>query len=114
MVPGIGWAETLTWFEGGFTAYPGQSRLVCTDQTQCREKGRDSWQGQGVLCTVCTVYFALCVLSTVYCVYCLQCREKGGDSGHGQLVSTNQARLAGWPHIVHTKMTNTNLLEQKK
>ena len=26
--------------------------------------------------------------------------EKGGDSGAGQLVGTNQARLTGWPHIV--------------
>ena len=49
-----------------------------------------AWTG----CTVCTM---------------AHCTEKGGDTGHGQLVSTNQAGLAGWPHIVHTKMTNTKL-----
>ena len=42
---------------------------------------------------------------TVCSAHQTQWRAKGGDSGEGQLVGTNQARRAGWAHIVQSMFT---------
>ena len=78
-VPGIGWAGTLTGFEGGFAVH-GQSAPST------------------VLCTIVQIKHS---------------GEKGGDSGHGQLVCTNQAGLLGWAHILQSMLTQNILFSQK-
>ena len=80
-VLGIVWAETLAWFEGGFTAYPGQGTLVCSDQTQCISVETKKWRHWAVS-VVCTVHCVVCTVFTVCCVqYVYSAQKRVGKAG---------------------------------